>query len=147
MVCSESLRSVITKFRKLAYKFIWDGKHFSSWAKMSLPRKDGGLGVRNFEVSARAIQMKRLHYFLTNPNSILPAWIRDRYIQRKPFLDLVSSPSRDSPMWQAILKHKNDMIPLMSCEEEYRLVPNRLNSGKSLQHFCQALFPWGQIDP
>lgn len=64
--------SVFTKVRQLAYKFIW--------AKMTLPKKEGVLGLRIFLASARALHMKRLHYLWTNSDSILPAWIRDSYI-------------------------------------------------------------------
>lgn len=63
-----------------------------------LPKREGSLGVRNFEASAKASHMKRLHYTCSNSDSIPISWIRDRYIQGRDFTTLVASPNKDSSM-------------------------------------------------
>lgn len=64
--------SVISKVSQIAYRFIWYGKYPSLWSRMVLPRKYGGLGVRNFEASAKASHVKMLRYFGLIMNPYLP---------------------------------------------------------------------------
>lgn len=102
----------------------------------------------NFEgVSSRAIHLKRLHYFWSNNESILSTWIRERYIHGRALHELTPSPSRDSFMWKAILKHKDEIGRQMYCGVDYNLSLVRLKLGSSLQAFCESITPPRQTDP
>lgn len=70
------LASIVEKVRKLAYKFIWDGRKWIPWNQMILPKAEGGLGVRDLPMISRAVSIKRASKFWERIVSILVQWIQ-----------------------------------------------------------------------
>jgi len=53
----------IKKIQSLAYNFIWDGRRCSSWEKMALPKKKGGIRVKDFFATNVTALVKRAKKF------------------------------------------------------------------------------------
>lgn len=92
---------------------------------MVLAIGEGGLGVRNLLIIAKAVDIKRLANFWSLWPSILADWKRDRYI-RGQTLDLIQfRPNVDSTMWKHILTQKEDIMKVLEWNQLHSVMEER----------------------
>ena len=107
--------SVAKKVRRLAYRFIWDGRKGIPWAQMILPKSEGGLGVRDLPIITTATNIKRASKYWDKSDSILVKWIQDRYIKGKTLNDIQIRPTVDSHFWKAFVSERNLVDKCLDC--------------------------------
>ena len=62
-------KDIMTKYNKLVYDFLWEGKAQTiAQTKISMPKHMGGTGHIYIETRQKAIWLKQLNEVITNPN-------------------------------------------------------------------------------
>lgn len=84
------------------------------------------LGFKDFELGCRAVNVRRLHI---EDGSILSIWIKDRYIKGKGMNQILASHVRDSVMWRAILKSREDADKMLTIDMLCKLQSGMDRSG------------------
>ena len=112
-------KGVLTSITSLAYNYIWAGKRDFSWEDMTLPKEEGGLGLRDFRTLALAATMKRVHRLWTCDISIWAKWMRDRYIRGIRLYEITKRPNADSALWAGVLDDRTQFINYMTCNNNY----------------------------
>lgn len=112
MQCFKIPKCIIDGIEKMCRSFFWGQKEderklaWVAWEKMFLPKKDGGMGIRNFEVFNRALLAKQAWRILTMPNSLMTRVLKSKYFPSSTFLEAKET-SNISFTWRSILSVKN----------------------------------------
>lgn len=69
--------SVVKKTRKLANRFIWDGRKGITWKQVIL-KSEGWFGFRDLPIIIRAVNVNGAEKFWNKSESILFNWIQQR---------------------------------------------------------------------
>nr|CCA66036.1 hypothetical protein [Beta vulgaris subsp. vulgaris] len=99
MQCFVIPKSIIDGIEKMCRNFFWGQKEeerrvaWVAWEKLFLPKKEGGLGIRNFDVFNRALLAKQAWRILTKPDSLMARVIKGKYFPRSNFLEARVSPN------------------------------------------------------
>lgn len=95
-------------------RFWWDGNDnkkkmcWTSWSKLSKPKKLGGLGFRDIQLFNRALLAKQSWQVLTKPDCLLSRVLRGKYCHNTSFLT-VEATSSCSHGWHGLL-HGRDLL-------------------------------------
>ncbi|CAA7013109.1 unnamed protein product [Microthlaspi erraticum] len=114
-------KGCLKDIEKLCNKFLWAGdlsKKTSakiSWKGLCLPKPEGGLGLRNFVVWNRALNLKLVWLLFTSTDSLWVAWMREHRLKRQNFWSAESKNS-DSWLWKSLLSLKGLASSFISCE-------------------------------
>jgi hypothetical protein len=106
--------SVCDDLTKLVRNFYWgakDGKritHWRAWEKQQRPKKQGGLGFRDFRVFNQALLARQAWRLLTKPDSLCAQVLKAKYYPNGRLEDTVFSANASST-WQAI-SHGLDLL-------------------------------------
>lgn len=73
---------------------------------MFLPKQDGGMGIRNFEIFNRALLAKQAWRLITMPNSFMTRVLKAKYFPTTSFME-ANEHSNISFTWRSILSVKN----------------------------------------
>ncbi|XP_057250139.1 uncharacterized mitochondrial protein AtMg00310-like [Beta vulgaris subsp. vulgaris] len=99
MQCFKIPKSIIEGIEKMCRSFFWGQQAeerktaWVAWEKLFLPKKEGGLGIRNFEFFNRALLAKQAWRILTQPNSLMTRVLKNKYFPKSTFLEAKVSPS------------------------------------------------------
>ncbi|CAN1781692.1 hypothetical protein LINPERHAP1_LOCUS15535 [Linum perenne] len=77
--------------------------HWLSWARLSLPKEEGGLGFRDFATFNRALLAKQCWHILTNPDLLLSHVLKSVYYSNSTLLQ--------SKGWQSLLVGRDFLRP------------------------------------
>lgn len=106
-------REVLVRIRSKVYNFIWDGRRDVAWAKMALPKREGGLGLRGFSDVARAAVVKRTWRIWHDMDSIWASWMRARYVGSTTLEQCGKRSGIDSAAWCEIIDAKSYTLACM----------------------------------
>lgn len=81
---------------------------------MFLPKKEGGLGIRNFDIFNRALLAKQAWRILTMPKSLMARVLKGKYFPSRHFMDTRVTSSA-SFTWRSILSVK-ELIAKGACK-------------------------------
>lgn len=105
----------IKKIESLCSHFLWSGNidNFKvakvSWSTVSLPKAEGGLGLRKFSVWNRVLCLRFIWLLFSNTDSLWVAWQRLHYLRNKCFWEVEES-NMDSWTWKQLLKVRHDAL-------------------------------------
>ena len=108
MSCFRIPVAICERMRQAVADYWWgreDGKrklHWRSWDWLSLPKKLGGLGFRDFSLFNQAMLGKQCWRLLTEPESLCSRVLKARYFPHCDFLD-APKPRSSSYTWRSIL--------------------------------------------
>lgn len=104
----------------MANQFIWDGRTRIPWSKMVLPRKEGGLGVRDLFSIASAAPIKKTSVLWGRS----PSWpMQSRYIKgRRALEDIRIKSSLDSAQWKELIAPKTNINICMECKAGHSVI-------------------------
>ena len=114
MSCFELPVSLCKRIQSALTRFWWDGSDnkkkmcWTSWTKLSKPKKIGGLGFRDIQLFNKALLAKQSWRVLTKPDYLLSRVLRGKYCHKASFLT-VKPTSACSHGWRGIL-HGRDLI-------------------------------------
>lgn len=114
MSCFELPVSLCKRIQSTLTRFWWDGNDnkkkmcMTSWAKLSKPKKLGGLGFRDIQLFNKALLAKQSWRVLTNPDCLLSRVLRGKYCHNASFLT-VKAQASCSHGWRGIL-HGRDLL-------------------------------------
>lgn len=138
---------ILNKIQKIAYNYIWDGKQRVSWEKMTLPKKEGGLGLRDFRESRLAAIIKRVWRIWTENNSIWASWMRERYVKNQS-LNLISKRvGMDSALWAEIIDQKGSILNVMSCGTDRSCVWTGTGANFTYKNAWDSIRHFDEPDP
>lgn len=79
---------------------------------MVLPKKEGGLGVRNIK---RVVNIKRAAK-LWSPGPFIPkTWMKDKYIKNQMLEAIQIGPTIDSALWKHRLAQRQEISEILDC--------------------------------
>lgn len=81
---------------------------------MILPKEEGGLGVRNLDMIAKASSIKKIANIWEKP-SILSTWMRSRYIRNRVLQNIQPRAIIDSIQWKYVLGAKEPINQFQEC--------------------------------
>lgn len=105
-------RSTLKKMDSTLSAFLWKGSSLSTsgakvaWAKVCLPKQEGGLGIMRLKDWNKAATIKHIWRLLTVDTSIWTSWIHKVLLKRKPFW-LVQSSNYSSWCWRKMLQSRS----------------------------------------
>jgi len=89
---------------------------------MALPKKEGGIRVRDFFATNTTGLVKRAVKCWSPNNSIFTDWIKIRYIKGKGVDDIRFRPNIDSHMWKTILANRETINSCIKCLSNHRTI-------------------------
>lgn len=78
------------------------GMHWFAWQRMSLPKKEGGMGFRNFEKFNDTLLGKQVWRILTKPTSLMARVLKGKYFPNTNVLN-ARSKKKGSFIWNSLL--------------------------------------------
>jgi len=103
--------------RKASFNFIMCGKKNCGWKQMTLPKGEGGLGIRCFREAAKVAAIKRTYRLWTCEKSIWSTWMRERYVKGRNMIMINTKIFTDSTAW---MKEVAGMyVNIFKCKENY----------------------------
>ncbi|XP_048498315.1 uncharacterized protein LOC104897505 [Beta vulgaris subsp. vulgaris] len=111
MQCFRIPKSILDGIEKMCRSFFWGQQNnekkmaWVAWEKMFLPKKEGGLGIRNFEVFNRALLAKQAWRLLSMPESLMARVLKGKYFPSRNLLDATINSSA-SFTWRSICSAK-----------------------------------------
>ena len=108
MTCFQLPMSLCKRIQSVLTRFWWDDNDgtkkicWTSWDKMSKPKKLGGLGFRDIQLFNKALLAKQSWRILTNPQCLVARVLRGKYGQQQSFMDVKPAASC-SHGWRGIL--------------------------------------------
>lgn len=84
---------------------------------MILPKKEGGIGLRDPILLAKVATIKRT-YRIWSTNTIWARWMKQRYIKTCPLMD-IEYKARDSSIWNSMLQMKEESILCITFGHNY----------------------------
>lgn len=114
-------RGCLKASEKLCSRFLWSGDIGKRplvkvcWKDICLPKAEGGLGLRNFLIWNRVLNLRLVWLIFTNSGSLWVAWIREHKLKRACFF-FNGIRSCDSWIWKYILSLRPLAKILLSCK-------------------------------
>lgn len=101
-------KSCLKTIESMCNHFLWSGdiakKHGVkvAWHQICLPKEEGGLGLRNFSLWNKTLNLKLIWLLFSKSDSLWVAWIRSHYLRHDSFWN---TPLRtvSSWIWKAML--------------------------------------------
>lgn len=116
MSCFELPMSLCKRIQSALTRFWWDGNDnkrnmcWTSWSKLSKPKKLGGLGFRDIHLFNKALLAKQSWRVLTKPDCLLSRVLRGKYCHKASFLT-VKATTACSHGWRGILHGRDILAP------------------------------------
>ncbi|CAA7019532.1 unnamed protein product [Microthlaspi erraticum] len=135
-------RKVIKKINSLSSSFLWHGKTGSAfgakvaWSSLSLPKGEGGLGIKDAVSWNNACVMKLIWLLFFQADSIWVAWIRRRYLSKSSFWALNDRNPSFSWMFRKILKLRSKAFQFLSI---------KIGRGESTFFWWDPWTPFGSL--
>ena len=110
---------IISKIEQLFSSFLWAENLGNSrqakvrWDSISLPKEEGGLGLRRIKDSNDTNVMKQIWNLFYRKDSLWVAWVRRLYLRRGS-LWCAKTPSICLWSWRKILQLKDKMRPFIN---------------------------------
>lgn len=85
MQCFLLPKTITDGIEQMCRNFFWGQKAeerklaWVAWDKMFLPKREGGMGIRNFEVFNKALLAKQAWRILTLPSSMMTRVLKAKY--------------------------------------------------------------------
>ena len=102
-------RTTCDEIDRKARGFLWgeqEGKrkvHMVAWNKMNLPKKDGGLGIRDMRQTNQAFLAKLGWRLLVEPQTLWSRILRAKYCDNRCDLDMFKEKCGASRVWRGIM--------------------------------------------
>lgn len=112
-------KKMLKDIQSLAYNYIWGERRDFSWKVMTLPKGEGGLGLRDFRKLAIAASMRRVWRLWVCEDWVWTEWMRLRYIKGNALMDIVKRPNVDSTLWTGILDDRDLFCDYLKCGTNY----------------------------
>lgn len=115
MQCFRLPKSITNGIAKMCRSFFWGQKDeekkiaWVAWEKMFLPKKEGGLGIRDYDIFNRALLAKQAWRILTMPHSLMARVLKGKYFPSIAFLEASINPNA-SYTWKSILSVKDVLL-------------------------------------
>ena len=99
MQCFKIAKSITEGIERMCRSFFWGQRAeerktaWVAWEKLFLPKKEGGLGIRNFEIFNQALLAKQAWRILTQPDSLMTRVLKNKYFPNSTFLKAKVSPN------------------------------------------------------
>jgi hypothetical protein len=104
--------SIVREIERILSNFLWNGKlHTMSWAKICLPKAEGGFGLRRVSDVCAAATIKKVWRLLTT-KTIWSEWIAYRYFRNLNLWE-AHTHSLDSGTWKHINSVKSKALAYM----------------------------------
>ena len=103
------------KITQLCRNFLWSGratvnkKPLVAWKEVTLPRHEGGLGIRNSKAWNKALISKTLWDIQAKKDSLWVQWIHHIYMSRISFWEYKNK-HEDSPLLKQIIALRDEII-------------------------------------
>ncbi|XP_057425932.1 uncharacterized mitochondrial protein AtMg00310-like [Lotus japonicus] len=107
--------SFCTELNSIVARFWWKGQqkdrgiHWRSWSKLSKPKREGGMGFRNFIDQNTAHLGKQAWRILVNPTSLWATILKVIYFPNTEFSKVVVG-RNPSWAWRSIVEGKNFIL-------------------------------------
>ncbi|XP_021713697.1 uncharacterized protein LOC110681834 [Chenopodium quinoa] len=107
MQCFLIPKSITDVIERMCRNFFWAQKKeerrllWVAWEKMYFSKKEGGMGVRDFQAFNKALLAKQAWRVLNNTKSLMVKVLKGKYFPSKSFLDVRVSPNA-SYTWKSI---------------------------------------------
>lgn len=106
-------KEIFKEINGILAKFWWGsgdkkGLHWFSWERLSMPKREGGLGFRDLEIFNQALLSKQVWRIMQHPNCLMARIIRARYFPDGDILKATLK-KKASYAWKSIL-HGRDLI-------------------------------------
>jgi hypothetical protein len=104
-------KAVILLLEQKLNRFLWCGKDVKarakvSWAKVCVPRREGGLGLKRIEVWNKAAMLRHIWNLFSRAGSLWVAWVKENWLRGRSFWQ-IPIPQSCSWCWKQLLKLRN----------------------------------------
>lgn len=106
-------KAVIHELEKLASRYIWNGSTdhkplaLVSWKSVTLPKNEGGLGIRQLDAWNKAAVGKMLWKVINRQDCLWTKWVNSAYLKGRNIWQIAISP--DYPWsWRKLLKLRTE---------------------------------------
>jgi hypothetical protein len=102
------------KITSIIARFWWGGDekkqkiHWKKWSDIAIPKSDGGMGFRDFQLFNQAMLAKQGWRLMTKPDSLCARVLRGKYYHGSEFM-CAKKKRNSSHVWRAIL-HGRDAL-------------------------------------
>ncbi|XP_013678980.1 uncharacterized protein LOC106383417 [Brassica napus] len=113
-------KGCLKEIESLCSRFLWSGDIQKRsvakvlWQSSCLPKSEGGLGLRNFEVWNKALNLKLVWLLFASTTSLWVAWMREHKLKRRNFWSLEAKET-DSWIWKTLLSLRPLASQMLSC--------------------------------
>ncbi|CAN1153332.1 LINE-1 retrotransposable element ORF2 protein [Linum perenne] len=111
---------LIKDIEDICNKFLWgkleSGRSKVAWEFVALPKKEGGVGIRDFRSWNLANVIRHIWKILMNEGSLWIAWLKCYRIKQKSFWTVTSDAG--SWHWKRLLKLREFVRPLIAQDDE-----------------------------
>ena len=106
-------KEICSEINAILAKFWWGsgdkkGLHWYSWNRISVPKREGGLGFKDLEIFNQALLSKQVWRIMQNPNCLMARILKARYFSDGDILK-AKLKKKASYAWKSIL-HGRDLI-------------------------------------
>ncbi|GFS42551.1 hypothetical protein Acr_00g0080480 [Actinidia rufa] len=106
---------VRSKIVQLCRNFLWSGNCYSNkkplvaWKVVTLPKSEGGLGIRNSSAWNKALLLKTMWDIQRKKDSLWVQWIHQIYMKNRSFWDYLPK-HEDSPLIKQVIALREEMV-------------------------------------
>ncbi|XP_024004813.1 uncharacterized protein LOC112081968 [Eutrema salsugineum] len=133
-------KGCLKDIEKLCSRFLWSGSIEEkvmakvAWKHICLPKKEGGLGLRDFSVWNQVLNLRLIWILFTKTDSLWVAWLREHKLKRSCFWSYESRPN-DSWIWKFLLSLRPLAFNFLRC---------KLGNGRSVSFWFDN---WSDFGP
>ena len=108
MTCFQLTKGVCSQLTSSKAKYWWSSDidrrslHWLSWKNLSVPKTEGGMGFRDFELFNLALLGKHGWRLMTHPDSLCSRVLKGKYFHNCGFME-ATAPRLASATWKAII--------------------------------------------
>lgn len=134
-------KGCIAQIQSLCSRFLWSGDVTKrcvpkvSWDVTCLPKKEGGLGLRNLTVWNHTLCLRLIWVLFYSSESLWASWTKENRIQDKVFWEIEPA-DHFSWTWKTILALRHEASSLLKC---------RLGNGKQASFWHDSWTPFGPL--